>query len=143
MDDRGWSGVLRYGLPGLILGLAICKRRWMSGAGFASSGYHTNNGELGEQSRPAAPATDPSGTIAFTTNVAGSTTGAQLLYVIDTKARAFSIYRVDPASNSKGTVKLEAARQYQWDLKLSDYNNLGLVPTEIETAVRAGGPTKR
>lgn len=139
MADRGWSGVLRYGLPGLILGLAICK--WMAGQGLQAQ-VSTAPAASSDRSR-SAPVNDPSGTIAFTTNVVGSMTGTQLLYVVDTKSRAFAIYRVEPASNAKGSVKLEAARQYQWDLKLSDYNNLGLVPTEIETAVRAGGPTKR
>ena len=58
---------------------------------------------------------DVNGTLALVTSpTAGS---AQLLYLIDTKSRAFAIYRVDP-TNPKGTVKLEAARQYQWDLKL-------------------------
>lgn len=139
MADRGWTGILRYGLPGLILGVVICNA--IAGQGLKAQ-VSTAPAANSDRSRQA-PVTDPSGTIAFTTNVAGSVSGTQLLYVIDTKTRAFAIYRVEPTSNAKGSVKLEAARQYQWDLKLSDYNNLGLVPTEIETAVRAGGATKR
>ena len=46
----------------------------------------------------------------------------QWLYLIDTKKRAFAVYRIDP-SNAKGTVKLEASRQYKWDLELEHYNN--------------------
>jgi len=139
MALRGLSGAVRFGLPGLILGLAFSC--WIGGRGLlAQATPATTTGS--DRSRPA-PIGDSSATIAFTTNVAGSSTGTQLLYLIDTKSRAFAIYRVDVSSNSKGAVKLEATRQYQWDLKLSDYNNVGAMPTDIETAVRAGGPTKR
>ena len=61
---------------------------------------------------------------------------AQWLYLIDTKSHAFAIYRVDP-SNPKGSVKLEAARQYQWDLKLEHYNNQAPEPAAIESMVKA------
>ncbi len=48
---------------------------------------------------------ETAGTIAFTAAGPGST---QLLYLIDTRAQAFAVYRVDP-QELKGTVKLEAA----------------------------------
>jgi hypothetical protein len=67
--------------------------------------------------------------------VTSPTATSQLLYLIDTKSRAFAIYRVDPA-NPKGSVKLEAARQYQWDLKLEHYNNQSPEPSSIEAMVR-------
>jgi hypothetical protein len=96
---------------------------------------------------PAGPAVDRSrgtpggeagGTIAFTTSTGGA---VQLLYLIDTRSQAFTIYRVDSA---KGTVKLDAARQYGWDLKLTAYNNLGPEVTAIESMVRTQGqPTNR
>jgi hypothetical protein len=60
----------------------------------------------------------------------------QWLYLIDTKSRAFAVYRVDPTS-SKGTVKLEASRQYQWDLKLEHYNNQAPEPDAIKATVKA------
>ena len=45
---------------------------------------------------------------------------------------------------AKGTVKLDAARQYGWDLKLTAYNNLGPEVTAIESMVRTQGqPTNR
>jgi hypothetical protein len=92
-------------LAGLAAGLALA---WTLGIGRVPP--------VGAQ-----PATtgDPSGTIAFTTGGAGT---AQLLYLIDTRTQAFAVYRVDP-NEVKGTVKLEAARQYRWDLKLGEYNN--------------------
>jgi len=83
---------------------------------------------------------EASGTIALTTPAGGS---GQWLYLIDTKAKAFAVYRVDPAGG-KGAVKLEAARQYQWDLKLTEYNNQPPEVTAIESTVRSlGQPTSR
>jgi hypothetical protein len=91
-----------------------------------------------DRNRPGASPTpvEANGTIAFTSPSGGS---AQLLYLIDTRSKAFAVYRVDPA-NLKGTVKLEAARQYQWDLKLSEYNNLPPEVTAIESTVKSLGP---
>jgi len=58
----------------------------------------------------------------------------QWLYLIDTKDRAFALYRIDP-TNSKGVVKLEASRQYKWDLKLEHYNNQAPEPDAIKATV--------
>jgi hypothetical protein len=81
---------------------------------------------------------ETSGTIAFTSQTSGA---AQLLYLVDTRAHAFAIYRIDPA-NPKGAVKLEAARQYQWDLKLTEFNNQPPEVSAIESTVKAlGHPT--
>ncbi len=133
MPLRSGSGVVRYGLPGLVLGLAI-----------ASAG----DGERGPAARAQPPAADrarimtageASGTLAFTSSTGGT---AQLLYLVDTKTRAFAIYRVDPA-NLKGTVKLEAARQYGFDLRLAQYNNQPPEVTAIESMVKTQGPTNR
>jgi len=87
----------------------------------------------------ATPPVESSGTVAFSSTAGGN---AQLLYLIDTRARAFAVYRVDP-SNPKGTVKLEAARQYQWDLKLAEYNNLPPEVTAIESTVKSLGQPGR
>ena len=59
----------------------------------------------------------------------------QWLYLIDTKTRAFALYRIDP-TNSKGIVKLEASRQYEWDLKLEHYNNQPPEPDAIKATVQ-------
>jgi hypothetical protein len=93
-----------------------------------------------ERPRAATPtAVESSGTVAFTSPLGGN---AQLLYLIDTRSRAFAVYRVDP-SNPKGTVKLEAARQYQWDLKLSEYNNLDPSAMAVESMVKGVGSPSR
>jgi len=75
---------------------------------------------------------DGSGTLALIAETAGP---AQWLYLIDTKKRAFAVYRIDP-SNAKGTVKLEASRQYKWDLELEHYNNQAPEPAAIEATVK-------
>lgn len=147
--DRG--GWVRYGVPGAALGLVLAW--WLGGRAPSARAQVPPAGSavvpipLGAGGvRPAAPgltSTPPAeanGTVVFTSPAGGS---AQLLYLIDTRARAFAVYRVDPA-NPKGAVKLEAARQYQWDLKLSDYNNLEPRPDAIESTVKSlGQPPSR
>ena len=65
----------------------------------------------------------------------GSGQQTQWLYLIDTKSRSFALYRIDPM-NSKGIVKLEASRQYEWDLKLEHYNNQPPEPDAIKATVQ-------
>ena len=63
---------------------------------------------------------------------------SQMLYLIDTRAQAFAVYRVDPTGpKGSGTVKLEAARQYRYDLKLSEYNNLPPEASAVEAMVKS------
>jgi hypothetical protein len=89
-----------------------------------------------DRSRVGGAGGETADTIAFTTTPNGS---VQLLYLIDTRTRAFVIYRVD---STKGTVKLDAARQYGWDMKLTAYNNLEPQVTAIESMVKTlGQPT--
>lgn len=145
MPMHGWSGWVRYGLPGVVLGAALAT--WLGGREPSARAQGPGGGSIPlplpvERARPGAtPAVaESSGTIAFSTPAGGS---AQLLYLIDTRARALAVYRVDPA-NPKGTVKLEAARQYQWDLKLSEYNNLPPEVAAIESTVKSlGQPQSR
>jgi hypothetical protein len=146
------GGVVRFGLPGVILGVAIS---WVAGArgplalAQARSGEDARaqlappvRGDAGkaQQAQSRLASGEANGTLALVTSPSG---GLQWLYLIDTRSRAFAIYRVDP-SNTKGSVKLEAARQYQWDLKLEHYNNQPPEPTAIEATVRAlGQPVTR
>jgi len=138
MSSRDWGVVARYGVPGLLLGLGLA---WAFGGG--GLGAQAQMIPPPDRARAAAQG-EASGTIAFTaplTSAAG-TSPAQLLYLIDTRSRAFAVYRIDPTS-PKGAVKLEAARQYQWDLKLTEYNNQAPEPDAIEAAVKAAGQMKR
>jgi hypothetical protein len=140
MALRGWRDGARYGVPGLLLGLALAGG-FGSGRGPLAQAQAQPGVRAGQERQRAAsvPAGESSGTIAFTTNHGAS---AQLLYLIDTRARAFAVYRVDPA-NAKGTVKLEATRQYQWDLKLAEYNNLPPEVAAIESTVKTLGQPVR
>jgi hypothetical protein len=140
------GGMARFGLPGVILGVAIS---WMAGARGPLAEAQTRAGG-GGGSQVGLPARGPdagraqqaqgrllasgeaNGTLAMVTAPSGP---AQWLYLVDTKSHAFAIYRLDP-SNPKGSVKLEAARQYQWDLKLEHYNNQAPEPAAIESMVK-------
>lgn len=137
MALRGWSGVVRYGVPGLLLGLAV-----MGGFGTVRGPSALAEGLPGaERPRMAAAAgNDASGTIAFSTSSNGGTT--QHLYLIDTKAHAFAIYRIDP-SNPKGAVQLAGCRQYQWDMKLSQYNNAEPDVASVESMIKTLGHPAR
>jgi hypothetical protein len=121
MSTGHWGGLARYGLPGLVAGLILAS--WLGGQGPAARAQVT-------------PISDSNGTIAFTTAVNGSS--SQMLYVIDTKSKAFAVYRVEPTSpKNSGSVKLEAARQYQYDLKLSEFNNQPPEVSSIEAMVKS------
>ena len=140
------GGMARFGLPGVILGAVMA---WIALArGPLAVAQARAGGEAGSQvSLPARGAEasrapqaqnrllasgDTNGTLAMVTSPSGS---FQWLYLIDTKSHAFAIYRLDP-SNPKGSVKLEASRQYQWDLKLEHYNNQAPEPAAIESMVK-------
>jgi len=120
--SRFRAGAVRYGLPGVLVGMAVA---WGMGLG------------RGPTARAQAPAVaEATGTIAFTAASPGST---PRLYLIDTRARAFAIYRLDP---QKGAVQLEAARQYRCDLQLSEYNNLPPEVAAVEAMVSTTTPRK-
>ena len=128
MKVREWSGAARFGLPGLILGVVLS---WAGGARGPELAAQTA-ADAG-RARPTA-AGEAGGTLAFVTT--SPTSSGQWLYLIDSKTQALAVYRFDPA-NSKGSLKLEASRQYEWDLKLEHYNNQAPEPSAIEATVKA------
>jgi hypothetical protein len=117
MSDPLRSPGARYGLIGLAMGVLLS---WVA-----------FGGRVAARAQAAGNATETPATTVLTSPAPG---GGQYLYLFDTKAQAFAIYRVDP-QNPKGTVKLEAVRQYRWDLKLSEYNNLPPEVSAIESMV--------
>ena len=122
MSARHWGGLARYGLPGLMAGLSLA---WWAGG---------NGSSARAQGRAVVPESN-GGTIAFVSSTAGST--SQMLYLIDTRAQSFALYRVESSGpRGSGTVKLEAARQYGGDLKLSEYNNLPPEVSAVEGMLR-------
>ncbi|MDX2036257.1 MAG: hypothetical protein SFX72_06365 [Isosphaeraceae bacterium] len=122
LEDR--RSMFRHGLPWLLLGVSLA---WILGIG---------RGPTVQAQAPATPH-DASGTIAFTSTSPNQST--QFLYLIDTKAQSFAVYRVEPSGNPRGsgTVKLEAARRYRWDLQLTEYNNLAPEVRAVESMVKA------
>ena len=147
MVMRVASGMSRYGLVGLVLGIALS---WVAGVrGPEASAQQTDRGGAsgaqagatrpaeGNRPQPPRPNTtgESNGTLALITGSSGGAGQTQWLYLIDTKARAFALYRIDP-TNSKGIVKLEASRQYEWDLKLEHYNNQPPEPDAIKATVQ-------
>jgi hypothetical protein len=147
MSRRVDSGLARFGLPGLALGIVIawCANfRGEPAAAEQTQGVSARSASPGsggsnrpEAAKPQSAKTvagnDPAGTMALITN---STGPVQWLYLIDTKQKSFAIYRIDP-NNPKGSVKLEASRKYRWDLELDEYNNQGLEPSDVEARVKA------
>jgi len=138
------SGLVRYGLPGLVLGLGLA---WFSGAKAQEAAAQSTAGTAGQGRSGAARPADPSKQAATRPGVSGEANGtmalisgtggpAQLLYLIDTKEHAFAVYVIDP-TNPKGFVKLEASRQYKWDLKLEHYNNQAPEPDAIKATVES------
>lgn len=118
----GWGPAVRYGLPGLVAGLVLS---WVLGAGRAP-----------EARAQGIPGPETHGTIAFTSATPGSATQ---LYLIDTRNQAFAVYRVDTI---RGTVKLEAARQYRGDLRLTEFNNLPPEVAAVEAMVATTTPAR-
>ena len=122
MSAGHWGGVARYGLPGLVAGLFLAW--WGGGHGPTARAQATT------------PGAESNGTIAYTTVSNGSS--SQMLYLIDTKSQAFAVYRVEPTgAKNGGSVKLEAARQYKFDLKLSEFNNQPPEVSSIEAMVKS------
>jgi hypothetical protein len=125
-----WKAAVRYGAPGVLVGLAVS---WI----FTGSQAPAANAQV---SRPL-PADSPD-LIAVTPTTPGP---AQWLYLIDTKAQTFAVYRIDP-NTTKATgaepLKLEAVRRYRDDLKLTEFNNQPPGVRAIESMVRNHTATK-
>lgn len=124
MSRSRWIGAARFGVPGLLTGLALA---W---------GLVGSRVPVARAQGPGASPAEASGTIAFTSGAPGA---LQLLYLIDTRTQSFAVYRVDP-QNTKGAVKLEAARQYRWDLKLAEYSNQSPDVAAIRSMVEHAKP---
>ncbi|MBX6315663.1 MAG: hypothetical protein IRY99_22525 [Isosphaeraceae bacterium] len=110
MSRAGRSPAAWYVAAGLLAGLALA---WAFG------------GVRGPTARAQmAPSLEASGTIALTSGglSPNSNSTVQYLYLIDTKNQALAIYRFDP-KDPKGALRLEAERQYRWDLKLTQHNS--------------------
>ena len=120
MTSKHWGGVAAYGLPGLVVGLVLA---WWGGG----------HGPIARAQGASPTPGRNNGTLAFTS----ASNGSQLLYLIDTENQALAVYRIDPSGKSGASLKLEATRQYKWDLKLSEFNNQSPEVSAIETMVKS------
>lgn len=130
------SAILRYGLPGMMVGVALC---WVMGGANPTPANaqdpHMPSGARGFAAEGVSGATN--GTIAFTTTTPA---GQSRLIIIDTAAKSFALYRIDSdPTKGGGAVKLETARQYRWDLQLQEYNNLPPAPKAVKSMVESNG----
>ncbi len=115
------DGAARYGLPGLVTGLALA---WWSGGHGPTA-----------RAQGATPGAGSNDVIAFAAPVSGSP--SQMLYLVNTKQSSFAVYRVEPGTGPKGSgaVRLEAARKFEYDLKLQSFNNLSPSVSDVEEMV--------
>lgn len=136
--EGGNGGWWRYGLPGLVVGLGLAfglEGRGPAALAQAPGGVASPAAPL-DRSRPTTVTAESAATGTIAMVVPASGTG-QFLYMIDTRTKALAIYRVDPSAQDKGAIKLVAARQYQWDLRLTEYNCLPPEVAAIESTVRS------
>jgi hypothetical protein len=143
-----YGGLARYGFPGMVLGILMtwswgspgerAVAQAPSAAGRSAPGGVAQNRPMPSQAVQSAKGVTASEAGGILALIANPTAGppVQWLYLIDTKKRAFAIYRVDP-SHPQGCVKLEASRQFRWDLDLDQYNNQGLEPADVKARVDA------
>jgi hypothetical protein len=81
---------------------------------------------------PRAPYAEAAGDGRLVALCGPSADGAQLVTVIDSKARAMAVYRVDTAT---GKIKLLSVRNLHWDLQVLQLNSESPLPQEIRSLI--------
>jgi hypothetical protein len=81
---------------------------------------------------PRAPYAEAAGDGGLVALSGPSADGAQLVTVLDTKARAMAVYRVDAVS---GKIKLLSVRNLHWDLQVLQLNSENPLPQEIRSLI--------
>src|SRR6185437_8832327 len=92
MSLGGWSGWVRYGAPGVALGLGLAWGLGGHGPSARAQGQAPSAIPMpvpSDRPRATPPAVETAGTVVFTSPAGGN---AQLLYLIDTRSRAFAVY---------------------------------------------------
>jgi hypothetical protein len=54
----------------------------------------------------------------------------QVLSIVDPRGRMLCVYRIDPLT---GKIALKSARNLNWDLQMTNYNNEAPLPQEIQS----------
>ncbi|ADV61886.1 hypothetical protein Isop_1300 [Isosphaera pallida ATCC 43644] len=125
-----WSLLLTL-FNGVALGWLIASgsprppEAWAQGPGVSSAFRGESNGG------------GDSGVFAFTNPLGPN---GSRLFLIDTRAQTLAVYRIGSEGTglTPGTLKLESVRNYRWDLKLSEYNNMDPAVGAIESMVTSG-----
>lgn len=64
--------------------------------------------------------------------------GVRQVVVVDSETKRICVYHIDP----QGKIEFVANRNFEWDLKMEDFNGTGLTPTEIREAVERSSGAK-
>ena len=57
--------------------------------------------------------------------------GVRQVVLVDSETKRICVYHIDP----QGKIEFVANRNFEWDLKMEDFNGTGLTPNEIREAV--------
>jgi predicted membrane metal-binding protein len=67
--------------------------------------------------------------------MSGDPEKSQWVTIVNPSSQALAIYRFEP-NNPRGALKLEAVRQFRWDLMLSEYQNQPPEVSSVESMLR-------
>lgn len=96
-------------------------------AAAALSTFGRNDQAMAQQHGAALPA--GSGDDLIVVSMASGEKG-QVLSIVDPRQRTLCVYRIDPVT---GKIALKSARNLNWDLRISHYNNDPPLPQEIQS----------
>ena len=143
MRGQAWVPWARYGLPGMLLGLALA---WMSSGRIDPIAQAQTPGQPTPRATnsPISPGMPRGGSVSqgesnglITMRTTNAQDGSEWLYLIDTREQVFAIYRMEPTD--RGLIKLIGVRKYSWDLKVTEWNNLPPDVNAIQAAVTSQG----
>ncbi len=72
---------------------------------------------------------------AMTTQITGTPGQTQWITLVNPASQSLAVYRFEP-NNPRGALKLEAVRQFRWDLMLSEYQNQPPEVSAVESMTR-------
>lgn len=61
--------------------------------------------------------------------------GIRQVVVVDSQTKRICVYHIRPGSN-RSTIEMVASRNFEWDLRLDDFNNEGITPSQIREQLR-------
>lgn len=59
----------------------------------------------------------------------------QQVVIVDSETKRICVYHIRPKGNAS-TIEIVAARNFQWDLKLDDFNNERITPGQIREQIQ-------